>query len=76
MAVLIAIDGGDRMGKATQVAALTRYLRLHDNNTMPCMRAISVEMPCEMSYDAGLTYKLIYAMLKSGAAKRSAAYHC
>jgi thymidylate kinase len=66
MAVLIAIEGADRMGKATQAAALTRYLRFRKSETMPCMRAINVEMP----YDDGLTYGLIYRMLGNGAAVR------
>lgn len=57
---MIAIEGPDRMGKATQAEQLCHFLRRQGNNVW------GVEMP----YDDHVTYNLIYKMLGNGFAKR------
>lgn len=60
MAVLIAMEGGDRVGKATQTRLLAEYIKQQGRS------ATIVEVPV---HDV-LTHSLIYYMLRSGLAKK------
>lgn len=65
-AVLISFEGCDRLGKATQSNMLLSYLRFKG------YKAICLEFPLTHKKAPGtrLTYKLIYKMLKTGAANK------
>ncbi len=58
-AKLIAVEGPDKHGKATQSRLLTNSLICHGN------KSVLVEVPFK-----GLTHKIIYWMLKNSLAKR------
>jgi dTMP kinase len=57
---IVAIEGPDRVGKATQAALLETALTANKHKA-------TVE---EIPYDDGVTYKQIYAMLRSGAVNK------
>ena len=59
-ATLVAVEGPDKVGKETQTKLLTQILKERGN------KAVLVEVP----YGDGVTYPLIYMMLKNGVAKR------
>ena len=59
-AKIIAIEGADRTGKATQAKMLRDYLLEQGH------KVAHFEVP----YDDGVTHKAIYAMLKNGMAKK------
>lgn len=59
-AKLVAIEGPDKVGKQTQSEMLAHALRRYGD------RVKLVEIP----FNDGLTYRLIYRMLRSGQAKR------
>lgn len=60
LAKLIALEGADKMGKATQSRQLAHVLRRWGD------RVKLVEVPV----NDGITYRLIYWMLRNGAARR------
>jgi thymidylate kinase len=63
---IIAFEGIDSIGKATQSIKLTHYLNRGTK------RAVRIEFPLESRHikSARLTYRLIRQMLKSGSAKQ------
>lgn len=70
MTKIIAIEGPDRVGKATQTSLLTAYLRsksvITNNNGLTYYASVtSVEVPVK-----GFLHSTIYYMLRNGLAKR------
>lgn len=70
MTKIIAIEGPDRVGKATQTSLLTAYLRsksvVTNNNGLTYYASVtSVEVPVK-----GFLHSTIYYMLRNGLAKR------
>lgn len=59
-ATIVAVEGPDKVGKATQSKMLVDSLEASG------YKAICVEVPIKSAF----TYRIIYAMLKSGSAKR------
>lgn len=59
LAKIIVIEGPDRVGKETQTKMLVEYIR---------QRGYSVKH-VEVPYNDNLSHKLVYSMLKGGAAK-------
>ena len=60
MKMIIAVEGGDMVGKATQTARLAKRMRECD------IKVITAEVP----FAGGAFYQTIYDMLESGAARR------